>query len=84
MAPSQPMADVEATLAEMWSEILSVRIGSHDRFVDFIDSFAAVEYVNRLRDKFDVDISPMALFQELPSVAALAKFIAARRSETHP
>lgn len=62
-------------LARLWQELSDGDIGAQDRFIDFTDSLSATEYVNRVREAFNVDIPATALFDRIPSVAKLAEFI---------
>jgi acyl carrier protein len=74
-AEPAPRSATEAALAQIWSEILDVNVSAHDRFVDFTDSISATEYVNRVRETFQLDIPPTALFDKVPTVAKLADLI---------
>lgn len=65
----------EAALARIWSEILDIKVGARDSFIDFTDSLSATEYVNRVRDTFKVAISPTDLLDKIPNVAKLAELI---------
>lgn len=70
VAPSTP---VEQAIAEMFAEVLEVRtIGIHDDFFELGGhSLLATRVVTRLRDRFQIEMTPRLLF-ESPTVAELA------------
>lgn len=76
-----PSNDIETELVGIWEEILSVRpIGIHDGFPDLGGhSIAAMQVLSRTIQRFAVDIPLKTLFDS-PTIAALAKTIAALRA----
>jgi hypothetical protein len=78
-ATAMPVASTspstEKALTEIWAQILGQRVGAHESFIDFTDSLSAAEYVNHVRDAFNVDISVDALFDKVSNVSKLAALI---------
>jgi len=70
VAPASPM---EATLAEIWSEVLGVpRVGVRSNFFDLGGhSLLATQVVSRARDRLGVDVPLRAMFEH-PTVTGLA------------
>jgi len=70
VAPSTP---VEQAVAEIFSEVLEVRqVGLHDDFFELGGhSLLATRVVSRLRDRFQIEMTPRFLF-ESPAVAEMA------------
>jgi len=70
VAPSTP---VEQAIAEIFTEVLEVRtVGIHDDFFELGGhSLLATRVVTRLRDRFQIEMTPRFLF-ESPTVAELA------------
>ncbi|HVO62722.1 MAG TPA: amino acid adenylation domain-containing protein [Terriglobales bacterium] len=73
VAPSSPMA---AVVAEIFSQVLEVQqVGLHDNFFELGGhSLLATRVVSRLRDRFQIEVTPRLLF-ESPSVGSLAERI---------
>jgi len=80
MAPNTP---VEETLARMWADVLNLESVSinDDFFLQGGHSLLGIQFVARLRETFQTDLEPSALF-EAPTVEKLAKVLVAR--ETKP
>src|ERR1051325_9678575 len=74
-ATPQTQTSTEAALSALWSDILDQPVGAQDRFIDFTDSLSAMEYVNRVRSTFQVEIPVTALFDSIPTVSKLAELI---------
>jgi acyl carrier protein len=74
----------EVALTAIWAELLGQSVSTKDHFIDFTDSLSATEYVNRVREVFQVDVSPTALFETIPNVSKLAELIdqATARADT--
>jgi amino acid adenylation domain-containing protein len=74
-----PQGELEATLAQIWSELLGVeRISRHDSF--FVlggHSLLAVQMISRSRTALGISIAMHTLF-EAPTVAALAQRVSAQ------
>ena len=70
VAPSTP---VEQAIAEIFAEVLEVRtVGIHDDFFELGGhSLLATRVVTRLRDRFQIEMTPRFLF-ESPTVAEMA------------
>jgi amino acid adenylation domain-containing protein len=70
VAPSTP---VEQAVAEIFSEVLDVRqVGIHDDFFELGGhSLLATRVVSRLRDRFQIEMTPRFLF-ESPTVSAMS------------
>ena len=77
-----PRNSVEETLAQFWSELLSLdRVGIHDNFFDLGGhSLLATQLISRIRNAFDVDLPVRTLF-ETPHIAGLAQSIETLRPE---
>ena len=71
-----PRSIVEQGLAEIWATILRLdRISVHDNFFAAGGhSLLATKMISRVREAFQVDIQPRALF-EAPTVAGLAEVV---------
>ncbi|WP_158858044.1 AMP-binding protein, partial [Streptomyces sp. NRRL B-1347] len=71
-----PRSEVEARIAEVWSQILVVdKIGADDNFFERGGhSILAVRLISRLQDEFDLDL-PVRVAFERPTVAGLAQEI---------
>jgi len=81
-AATAPRDELEAALAQIWSELLEVeRIGVDDNFFALGGhSLLATRVLSRIRDRFGVELPVKALFDS-PTLAALAKRIALAMSE---
>jgi acyl-CoA synthetase (AMP-forming)/AMP-acid ligase II/acyl carrier protein len=75
VAPSTP---VEQAVAEIFAEVLEVKqVGLHDDFFELGGhSLLATRVVSRLRDRFQIEMTPRFLF-ESPGVAEMASRISA-------
>jgi amino acid adenylation domain-containing protein len=73
LAPSTP---VEQAVAEIFSEVLEVKqVGLHDDFFELGGhSLLATRVISRLRDRFQIEMTPRFLF-ESPGVAEMASRI---------
>lgn len=71
-----PRTPTEATLAEIWADVLNVKqVSIHDNFFELGGhSLLVVRLLARLRDVFHVDLPLRCLF-EAPTVASLATWI---------
>ena len=71
-----PRNQIEATMAEIWSQVLGVeQVGVFDNFFELGGhSMAATRLVARLGSAFDIDIPLQAFFLE-PTIAALAEHL---------
>lgn len=74
-AAVQTADSTAARLSQILTELFDVNAGAQDRFIDFTDSLSALEYVNRVKDLFDVQVPFTALFDEAPNVATLAALV---------
>lgn len=72
----EPRTETERGLAEIWDAQLGVdAVGVHDRFFDLGGhSLLAVQVASEIRDRFEVEIPVLKLFQA-PTVAELAVII---------
>lgn len=70
VAPSTP---VQIAIAEIFSQVLEIQqVGLHDNFFELGGhSLLATRVVSRLRDRFQIEVTPRLLF-EAPTVAGLA------------
>jgi amino acid adenylation domain-containing protein len=73
IAPATP---VEVAVAEIFSQVLEIQqVGLHDNFFELGGhSLLATRVVARIRDRFQIEVTPRFLF-EAPSVGALAERI---------
>lgn len=71
-----PRTPVEKLVAGMWVELLGVeQVGVDDGFLDLGgDSMLVTQFVSRLREDLDVEMSLVRLFEE-PTVAGVARAI---------
>ena len=71
-----PRNKTEEQLAEIWCEILQItEVGAHNNFFELGGhSLLAIQIVSRIRDQFEIDISPRQIFDS-PTIADLATFI---------
>jgi len=77
----EPRSDTERQLAEIWSSQLAVTpIGIHDRFFDLGgQSLLAVQVASEIRDRFEVDLPVLRLFQA-PTIGELAVVVERAKS----
>ncbi|MEM6252544.1 MAG: amino acid adenylation domain-containing protein [Cyanobacteria bacterium P01_D01_bin.156] len=73
---NQPKTSLERTLAEVWQSLLKLdSVGIHDNFFEVGGhSLLVVNAQNQIRQKLDVEISLMDLFQ-YPTLSTLANYI---------
>src|SRR5206468_9502673 len=73
-----PRDGVEREIAAIWSRALGLaEVGVHDNFFDLGgDSLAGLQVMHALKGRFDLGGRDASLF-ETPTVAALARFLAA-------
>ena len=73
---AEPSAPTERGLAEIWGAQLGIDgIGAHDRFFDLGGhSLLAVQVASEIRDRFEIEVPVLKLFQA-PTVAELAQLI---------
>jgi amino acid adenylation domain-containing protein len=78
-----PSTPVEQAVAEIFSEVLEVRqVGLHDDFFELGGhSLLATRVVSRLRDRFQIEMSPRFLF-ESPRVSEMASRISELMMQT--
>jgi len=77
----EPNTDTERGLAEIWAEQLGLEsVGVHDRFLDLGGhSLLAVQVCSEIRDKFQVELPVLRLFQA-PTVRQLAEIVGQNRA----
>ena len=71
--PAEPLTPVHQGIATIFSEVLEVRqVGLHDNFFELGGhSLLATRVISRLRDRFQIEMTPRVLF-EAPTVEELA------------
>jgi amino acid adenylation domain-containing protein len=79
-----PRSAIEAVLVSIWREVTGAEaISVHDSFFDVGGhSLAATQVFSRVRRLFGVDVTYQWLYEH-PTVAALARWIRAKRSPSH-
>jgi SAM-dependent methyltransferase/acyl carrier protein len=79
----EPRNDTERQLADIWGAQLAVEpIGIHDRFFDLGgQSLLAVQVASEIRDRFQVDLPVLRLFQA-PTIGELAVIVDKAKSGT--
>jgi acyl transferase domain-containing protein/SAM-dependent methyltransferase len=77
----EPSTDTERQLAEIWSEHLGVTpVGIYDRFLDLGGhSLLGVQVASEIRDRFQIEVPVIKLFQA-PTISQLGAFIDEARS----
>ncbi|NUS62644.1 MAG: amino acid adenylation domain-containing protein, partial [Saccharothrix sp.] len=72
----EPRTAAERAVADVWADVLGVdRVGAHDDFFALGgDSIISMRVTSRLRERFGVQLSPRALFEN-PTVSGLATAI---------
>jgi amino acid adenylation domain-containing protein len=80
-----PASDVERALSAVWCRVLDLdRVGLHDNFFDLGGhSLLMVRLQTEIARELDRDVSIVDLFRA-PSIAALARLLAARTSRPDP
>ncbi|MBV9790643.1 MAG: non-ribosomal peptide synthetase, partial [Chloroflexi bacterium] len=80
-----PRTPTEATLAEIWRELLGIaQVGVHDNFFDHGGhSLLGAQLVSRVRKMFSVEL-PLSSFIEQPNIASLAAIIDQQQSQPAP
>jgi acyl carrier protein len=75
-----PLTDAERALAAIWTDVLGCgRVGPHDSFFDLGgSSLAAVQIIGQVQAALAIDL-PFEVFFSSPTLAAMAKWIAAAR-----
>jgi acyl transferase domain-containing protein len=75
-----PGDEMEQQIAAVWQEVLGVeRVGLHDNFFELGgNSLAGLRVVSRLKERMQVAVSEVSLY-EAPTVAAMARLIGAER-----
>ena len=68
-----PRTPTEQSLAELWAHLLRVeRVGIHDNFFELGGhSLLAMQFMNQLRNKFEVELPLRALFDN-PTIEGVA------------
>lgn len=81
----EPGTETERVLAEIWSEHLGVTpVGIYDRFLDLGGhSLLGVQVASEIRDRFQIEVPVIKLFQA-PTVSQLGAFIDQARSAGEP
>jgi amino acid adenylation domain-containing protein len=70
-----PTTSVEASLVELWTQLLGRNVGIHDSFFELGGhSLLATQLVSRIRDRLQVKLPLRSVF-ETPTIAELAKTI---------
>lgn len=71
-----PRNETEAQLAQIWCDILQIeQVGIHNNFFEMGGhSLLAIQIISRIRDAYDIDISPRHIF-DAPTIADLALYI---------
>ncbi len=79
VAPRNP---IEEVLTAIWAELLGVdAVGVNDAFLELGgDSLKAMRVLSRIRNEFQMELTPQALF-EAPTVAKLAQTLVAHEPE---
>jgi amino acid adenylation domain-containing protein len=77
-----PRSPIEQMVADVWTNVLQLqKVGIHDNFLDIGgNSLLGMQIISRLRDTFQVNLSPQILF-EAPTVADLADQVIQQNSE---
>ncbi|QTA91519.1 type I polyketide synthase [Desulfonema magnum] len=80
-----PVNDIHEDLVRIWQEVLGIsRIGIHDDFFELGgDSLIGTQIISRLREAFDLELSPGTLFEN-PTIASLATLIKMTRVLEEP
>ncbi|HEV7508303.1 MAG TPA: amino acid adenylation domain-containing protein [Thermoanaerobaculia bacterium] len=75
-----PENELQQQIAAVWQEVLGVdRVGLHDNFFELGgNSLAGLRVVGRLKERLEVGVSEVSLY-EAPTVAAMARLVGAER-----
>ena len=85
-APGPALSDTEAALADLWHDVLGqAPVSPADHFFECGGhSLAVAQLIARVRERFDVEVAPAALFTA-PTLGAMARSVEhARRAGTRP
>ena len=71
-----PSNETEEQLVQIWCDILQIeQVGIHNNFFEMGGhSLLAIQIVSRIRDAYDIDITPRQIF-DAPTVADLARYV---------
>ena len=76
-SPVAPTTSCEASLVEIWTQLLGRKVGIHDNFFELGGhSLLATQLISRIRERFQVELPLRSVF-ETPTVAQLAPKIEA-------
>lgn len=82
--PISPTTSLEASLVELWTQLLGRKAGIHDHFFELGGhSLLATQLVSRIRDRFQVELPLRSIF-ETPTIAELAQKIESLGQEAIP
>lgn len=74
-ATTAPTTSLEATLVEIWVQLLGQQVGIHDNFFELGGhSLLATQVVSRVRDRLHIELPLRSIF-ETPTIAELAQQI---------
>ena len=76
-SPVAPTTSYEASLVEIWTQLLGRKVGIHDNFFELGGhSLLATQLISRIRERFQVELPLRSVF-ETPTIAQLAPKIEA-------
>lgn len=77
-----PRTSLEQQVAQLWGQVLDLeQVGLDDSFLELGGhSLLALRLVSRIFNVFQVELAPHALFEEAPTVGAMAALIALHRA----
>ncbi|KAM3107159.1 non-ribosomal peptide synthetase [Phormidesmis sp. 146-33] len=79
-----PTNSLEASLIELWTQLLGRSVGIHDNFFELGGhSLLATQLVSRIRDRFQIEL-PLRTVFETPTIVELAHKIEALKSTQTP
>lgn len=80
-----PATEIQEKIADVWKEVLGRdQVGIHDHFFELGgDSLRAIQCINLLKERYQVDLSLQSLF-EAPSIKLLAPVIEAKHCAEEP
>jgi len=77
-----PTTSLEASLVELWTQLLGRKVGIHDNFFELGGhSLLATQLVSRIRDRFQMELPLRSVF-EMPTIVALAEKIEALKGSS--